>query len=56
MRGWILYTESANGLKPETYEIDRFITIAQEQNIELEVFRPEQFELIVTQDDRQSLS
>lgn len=55
MRGWILYTESANGLKPERYEIDRFITIAQEQNIELEVFRPEQFELIVTQDDRQSL-
>lgn len=55
MRGWILYDETANHLKPETYEIERFIRMAEEQQIDLEVFKPEQFELIVTQDDRKSV-
>lgn len=55
MRGWILYSDSANQLKPETYEIERLISVAKEQKIDLEVFRPEQFELIVTQDDRKSV-
>lgn len=55
MRGWILYKDSASGIKPEAYEIDRFIKVAKEQNIEMEIFKPEQFEIIVTRDDRKSV-
>ncbi len=54
MRGWIIYTDTANA-KPETYEIKRFIEVAKEQDIEIEVFRPEQFDLVVTRDDRKSV-
>lgn len=55
MKGWILYKDSANTLKPEAYEIERFIEVAKEEGIELQVFQPEQFDLTVTREDKQSL-
>ncbi|MBY5992976.1 RimK family alpha-L-glutamate ligase [Ferrimonas balearica] len=48
MRGWIIYKDSANLLKPERYEIDRFMEEAAKQNIQLEVYAPEDFDLKVT--------
>lgn len=39
MKGWILYKDSANLLKPETYEINRFMDVAKEEGIELEILR-----------------
>lgn len=54
MKGWILYSETAS-IKPEWYEITRLIDVAKEQNIEVDVFKPEQFDLIVTRDDRKSV-
>lgn len=55
MKGWILYKHSELELKPETYEINRLLEVAKENNIEMKVFSPEQFELIVTSDDRKSI-
>lgn len=55
MKGWILYKDSANLLKPETYEINRFMDVAREEGIELEILRPEQFDLTVTREDKKSL-
>lgn len=55
MKGWILYKDSANSLKPEAYEINRFIEVAKEEGIDLQVFKPEQFDLTVTREDKQSL-
>jgi len=56
MKGWILYKDSVGSLKPETYEIKRFLEVASENGIEMQVFRPDQFDLIVTQEDRKSIS
>lgn len=55
MKGWILYKDSASGLRPEAYEMHRFVEAAKEKNIEIRVVRPEQFDLIVTRDDRKSI-
>ena len=55
MKGWILYKDSAAGLRPEAYEMHRFIEAAKERNIEIRVVKPEQFDLIVTRDDRKSI-
>lgn len=55
MKGWILYKDSAGSLKPEAYEINRFIEVAGENGIEIQVLKPEQFDLIVTQEDRKSM-
>ncbi|MCR1899517.1 RimK family alpha-L-glutamate ligase [Irregularibacter muris] len=55
MRGWILYQEYDAGLKKERHEIERFIQEAEKQNIELRIVAPEQFDLIVTRDDRKSV-
>lgn len=55
MRGWILYKESANTVKPETYEINRFLDEAGHQGIEMKMISPDDVDLIVTQDDRKSV-
>ncbi len=55
MRGWIIYNDSANRLKPETYEINRFLEVAKSEDIELEVFSPDQFDLTVTSEDDKSI-
>lgn len=55
MKGWIIYKEDANNVKPEAYEINRLMEEAERQGIELEVFKPEQFDLIVTREDEKSI-
>ncbi|MBY5922358.1 RimK family alpha-L-glutamate ligase [Ferrimonas balearica] len=55
MRGWIIYKDCANLLKPERYEIDRFMEEAAKQNIQLEVYAPEDFDLEVTQGGDRSI-
>lgn len=54
MKGWILYSEAANP-KPEWYEISRMVDVAKENQIDVDVLKPEQFDLIVTRDDRKSV-
>ncbi|MNN04424.1 Ribosomal protein S6 modification protein [compost metagenome] len=44
-----------NDVKPETFEIRRLVDEAEKQGIDVRVLAPEQFELIVTRDDRKSV-
>ncbi len=55
MRGWVLYRRHETELRPEMYEINRLIEEALKQKIELRVLKPEQIDLIVTQEDRNSI-
>ncbi len=55
MQGWILYRESLAELKPESYEMHRFLEAATHRGIELDIIRPNQLDLIVTRDDRKSI-
>ncbi len=55
MRGWILYKHSKAELPETAYEMHRFLQMAEDQNITLEVVKPEEFELIITRDDEKSV-
>jgi len=55
MKSWIIYKKSANEVKPESYEINRFKEAAAVESIDLRILKPEQFDLIVTRDDRKSV-
>lgn len=55
MQGWILYKESSVNITPEAYEINEFVKTAEELGIELKVLKPEQFDIIVTREDRKSI-
>ena len=55
MKSWILYKDSAAALKPEAYEIKRLIEAGAQKGHEIEVFKPEQFELLVTAENERSL-
>jgi len=55
MKSWILYKDSAAALKPEAYEIKRLIETGAQKGHEIGVFKPEQFELLVTAQNDRSL-
>ncbi|MDC7219251.1 MAG: RimK family alpha-L-glutamate ligase [Spirochaetales bacterium] len=55
MLGWILYRKNEAEVKPEMYEINRFMEEAAKAHITLKVLKPEQIDLIVTQEDRKSI-
>lgn len=55
MKGWIIYKDDASQLRPEAYEIHRLLEEAKKDEIDLEVFKPEQFDLIVTREDDKSI-
>ncbi|MDW7548238.1 RimK family alpha-L-glutamate ligase [Pseudoalteromonas sp. SCSIO 43201] len=55
MRGWIIYKDSTNLVKPEIYEIDRLMAVAKEEGIDLQVYSPDQFDLLVTREDEESI-
>ncbi|STX50226.1 ribosomal protein S6 modification protein [Legionella busanensis] len=47
MKGWILYKRNRQELTANDHGVNRFLAVANKLQIELEVFKPEQFELIV---------
>ena len=55
MLGWIIYRINESEIKPEMYEINRFVEEAEKENITLKILQPEQIDLIVTQEDRKSI-
>lgn len=55
MQGWIIYKETGANLVPESFEIDCFSDVAKQKGIDLKIFMPEQFDLIVTREDRKSI-
>lgn len=55
MKGWILYKKKRADLTEDDHAVGRLLNAAQEKEIELEVYKPDQFELVATRDDRQSI-
>lgn len=55
MRGWILYRYTMDDMPPDKHEIKRFNEMADKLGIDLSIVKPDQFDLIVTRDDRKSV-
>ena len=55
MECWILYDGDYESHQPGAYEVRRFIESGRKQAVNISVFRPEQFDLIVNCDDRDSV-
>lgn len=55
MKGWILYKRNKNELTDLDHGVNRFLAVAESLEIELEVFRPEEFELVISRDDKKSI-
>lgn len=53
--GWILYQKSEAEITAADYGVTRLKEAAKAKNVELKVFKPEQFELIVDRKDKQSI-
>lgn len=55
MKGWILYFKSKDELTEGDNGVQRLLAVAEKKGVSLEVYRPDQFELIVSRDDRKSI-
>ncbi|MCA0402679.1 MAG: RimK family alpha-L-glutamate ligase [Proteobacteria bacterium] len=55
MKGWILYKRNKNELTEVDHGVTRFLTAAEKLDIELEVYRPDEFELVISRDDKKSI-
>lgn len=55
IRGLIIYHTPADKLVEKDYNIIRLLEVARSREIDLKVVLPEQFELVVTRDDRKSI-
>lgn len=55
IRGLVIYHTPEEKLIEKDYNIIRLLEVAKLRNIDLQVVLPEQFELIVTRDDRKSI-
>ncbi len=55
MEVWILFNEEIESPTAEAFEIRRFLAEGREMGIDVKVFNPEQFDLLVTEEDRESV-
>jgi len=55
MEGWILSKIKEEEIKDAYYELLRFLEVAKKRNIKLRIFKPEQFDLMVTREDKKSI-
>lgn len=55
MEVWILFSEEINAPTAEALEVRRFLEDGRKMGIDVEVFKPEQFDLLVSEDDRESV-
>ncbi|GJM07209.1 MAG: alpha-L-glutamate ligase [marine bacterium B5-7] len=55
MIGWILYRKHADNIAQGDHGVQRLLQAAKKKNITLKIYTPEQFELVVTRDDRKSI-
>lgn len=55
MEVWILFNEEIEAPTAEAFEVRRFLAEGREMGIKVKVFNPEQFDLLVTQDDLTSI-
>ncbi len=55
MEVWILFNEEIEAATGEALEIRRFLAEGRDMGINVKVFHPEQFDLLVTADDKESI-
>ncbi|MFA5958982.1 MAG: RimK family alpha-L-glutamate ligase [Tatlockia sp.] len=55
MKGWILYKRNQSELTELDHGVNRFLSVAPSLGITLHVLRPDQFELVISRDDRKSI-
>lgn len=55
MECWILFDGETEGTDPGAYEARRLIEAGRRKDLNVRVIRPEQFDLVVTRDDRRSV-
>ena len=55
MEVWILFNEEIEAPSSEAFEIRRFMEEGRKMGIDVKVFKPEQFDLLVCNDDKQSV-
>ena len=55
MEVWILFNEEIEAPSSEAFEIRRFMAEGREMGIDVKVFNPQQFDLLVCEDDRNSI-
>jgi len=55
MEVWILFNEEVEASTAEAFEVRRFLSESREMGIDTKVFHPEQFDLLVTEDDKGSI-
>ncbi len=55
MEVWILFNEEIESSSAEAFEIRRFLSEGREMGIDVKVFDPAQFDLLVTTEDRDSV-
>lgn len=55
MKGWILYKRNKQELTELDHGVNRFLSVAQSLQIELDVYRPDEFELVISRDDKKSI-
>jgi len=55
MEGWILSKIKEEEIKDTSYELSRFLEVAKKRNIKIRIFKPDQFDLMVTREDKKSI-
>lgn len=55
MEVWILFNEEIEAPSAEAFEVRRFLAEGRDMGINVKVFHPEQFDLLVTAEDRESI-
>lgn len=55
MEVWILFNEEIEAPSSEAFEIRRFLAEGREMGIDVKVYHPEQFDLLVSEDDKESV-
>ncbi|UCG53877.1 MAG: RimK family alpha-L-glutamate ligase [Dehalococcoidia bacterium] len=55
MKGWLLYRETAGSAKPDMYSRRRLVQVAQQEQIDLLTYRPEQFDLVVNKEKEKKI-
>jgi len=55
MEVWILFNEEVDSASAEAFEVRRFLSEGRDMGIDVKVFHPEQFDLLVSEEDRESI-
>jgi len=55
INGWLLYQETTGSAKPDVYSRRRLVEVARLNGIDLQTYKPEQFDLIVDKEEEKKI-